>query len=215
MDPCKIMTLPVEIHDLILSFLPFYSHPSASQVCRLWETILSTRAHIAARYLPLHPNDTDHIPGLHLLIDGSGRLQLIIKDKELIRLEYIVQKGRSMDVKKSPMLDDELFSSYFEYTELWPSSNTFNACLESMDPFESREWELGCMWKVGKGWKVRDIVGAFLKGMVEEYMDDEEVGRESWLEYEVSLTHRYSKDDDDGVFDRFTLVGMVEDIESD
>lgn len=207
MGPGGITSLPLELQEYILSFLPFSSRIRAIRTCRSWESLLSTRRQLASRYLPLQPADKNHIPGVHLLLDAEGNLRITVKNRKVTRLEFLSGEDgdggeKWVDVRNHPMLKDPVFSPYLDI------SNTFTAQLRNFRLPGEFFWEMFCFWEVGgKEQKVCDIIEEFRRGLVEKfrYYDDDD-----GIEYEIQLKQLYyERKGSDSRPEGFTIAGTV------
>ncbi|KAK6519222.1 hypothetical protein TWF281_003058 [Arthrobotrys megalospora] len=115
----KLMSLPVEVHEHILSFLPnFDTLFLASKAIPLWQTIFNTRFLSSAQYTP--PEDYG-IAGAHQIFYGvNADFMCIVENGVIHRIFLQYDTGTELDITNDPILDALFWQSEEARNAIYP-----------------------------------------------------------------------------------------------
>ncbi|KAF3090187.1 hypothetical protein TWF569_007261 [Orbilia oligospora] len=114
----SLSSLPTELHEHILSFLPFDTLFLASKTLPLWHSIFTTRLLASTEYTP--PCNYN-IPGTHQIFYGQNSDFTCLVQKGIIHKIYLnYDTGFKLDITNDPILNSKFFRSAEDRDVIYP-----------------------------------------------------------------------------------------------
>ncbi|KAK6519729.1 hypothetical protein TWF506_000029 [Arthrobotrys conoides] len=115
----SLASLPTELHELILSFLPFDTLFLASKALPLWQTLFTTRLQSSTQYTP---PGLFNIAGTHQIFYGPDSDFMCLVQNGTIHKIYLQYSptGYKLDITNDPILTSKFFYSIVTKESIYP-----------------------------------------------------------------------------------------------
>ncbi|KAK6502094.1 hypothetical protein TWF481_009903 [Arthrobotrys musiformis] len=114
----SFVALPVELHEHILSFLPFDTLFLASKVCQLWQEIFTSRFLSSRQYTPPYGYGID---GTHQLLYGTNAdLMCLVQNAVVHKIYLQYDAGFKLDITNDPILSTKFLRSAEDRDAVYP-----------------------------------------------------------------------------------------------